>query len=400
MKINNLEKFLAKARGGEMSLSFVVGMALAASCMAGSFNGLTADMASLCRLSDARSRSISPENFTGARNAGALADPVADKDKRNVANASGCARELGKGWKVNPFVKIAPGETLTLADIEGPGAIQHIWMTPTKLWRHSIIRMYWDDEAAPSVECPVGDFFASAYNKYAQVSSLAVCVNPGSAFNCYWLMPFRRRARVTMENVGKEEMRLYYQIDYTLTDIPSDAAYLHAQFRRSNPTKGSVHTLVDGISGKGHYVGTYVAWRVHDTGWWGEGEIKFHLDGEENPTICGTGTEDYFCGSYNFEIGGRAKYREFTTPYTGLAQVIKPEDPKNFTSFGLYRWHVTDPVRFEKGLKVTIQDLGWKARGLYNAQASDIASTTFWYQTEPHAPFPELPSADELVNRP
>ena len=276
------------------TIGIVIGVVLAGGCMAGTFNGLTADMASLCRLSDARSRSISPENFTGARNAGALADPVADKDKRNVANASGCARELGKGWKVNPFVKIAPGETLTLADIEGQGAIQHIWMTPTKLWRHSIIRMYWDDEATPSVECPVGDFFASAYNKYAQVSSLAVCVNPGSAFNCYWLMPFRRRARITMENVGKEEMRLYYQIDYTLTDIPSDAAYLHAQFRRSNPTKGSDHTLVDGIAGKGHYVGTYVAWRVHDTGWWGEGEIKFHLDGEENPTICGTGTEDYF----------------------------------------------------------------------------------------------------------
>ena len=273
-------------------------------------------------------------------------------------------------------------------------------MTPTKLWRHSIIRMYWDDEKEPSVECPVGDFFASAYNRYAQVSSLAVCVNPGSAFNCYWLMPFRRRARITMENVGKDEMRLYYQIDYTLTEIPADAAYLHAQFRRSNPTQGSVHTLVDGITGKGHYVGTYVAWRVHDTGWWGEGEIKFHLDGEENPTICGTGTEDYFCGSYNFEIGGRAKYREFTTPYTGLAQVIKPEDPKNYTSFGLYRWHVTDPIRFEKGLKVTIQDLGWKARGLYNAQASDIASTTFWYQAEPHAPFPKLLSADALVNRP
>ena len=156
----------------ERTLVCAVGVALAAGCMAGTFNGLTADMASLCRLSDARSRSISPENFTGARNAGALADPVADKDKRNVANASGCARELGRGWKVNPFVKIAPGETLTLADIEGPGAIQHIWMTPTKLWRHSIIRMYWDDEASPSVECPVGDFFASAYNKYACVHNL------------------------------------------------------------------------------------------------------------------------------------------------------------------------------------------------------------------------------------
>lgn len=375
------------------------GLLLAAGCTSPAYNGVGADMASLCRLSDAQTRSISPENFTGARSSGALADPARDAGKRNVANAAKQAKELGKGWKVNPFVIINPGETLTLADIEGPGAIQQIWMTPTGNWRLSIIRMYWDDEKEPSVECPVGDFFASAYNKYAQLSSLAVCMNPGSAFNCYWQMPFRRRARITMENLDGKAMRLYYQINYALTAIPSDAAYLHAQFRRSNPTQGSLHTLVDGISGKGQYVGTYIAWRVHDTGWWGEGEIKFHLDGETDPTICGTGTEDYFCGSYNFEIGGRAKYREFTTPYAGLHQVIKPQDPAGVTSFGLYRWHVADPIRFDKGLRVTIQDLGWKHGGTYNAQKSDIASTAFWYQTEPHAPFPALPGKDALLNK-
>jgi hypothetical protein len=377
------------------TFALAVGVVLAAGCMAGSFNGLTADMASLCRLSDARSRSISPENFTGARNAGALADPVADKDKRNVANASGCARELGKGWKVNPFVKIAPGETLTLADIEGPGAIQHIWMTPTKLWRHSIIRMYWDDEATPSVECPVGDFFASAYNRYAQVSSLAVCVNPGSAFNCYWLMPFRRRARVTMENVGKEEMRLYYQIDYTLTDIPPDAAYLHAQFRRSNPTKGSVHTLVDGIAGKGHYVGTYVAWRVHDTGWWGEGEIKFYMDGDRDfPTICGTGTEDYFCGAYNFD--NEHAYEKFATPYSGM--IPYPPDGLYTANqrFSLYRWHLTDPVRFSEDLKVTIQALGWRSGGRYLPLQDDISSVAYFYLDHPSENLPPLPERDYL----
>lgn len=136
-------------------------------------------------------------------------------------------------------------------------------MTPTGNWRFTIIRIYWDNETSPSVECPIGDFFCSAYNEYAQLSSLAVCVNPGSAFNCYWKMPFRRHARITIENINnREEMRLYYQINYTLTEIPDDEAYFHAQFRRSNPTVNSTHTLLDGVKGKGQYVGTYLAWRT------------------------------------------------------------------------------------------------------------------------------------------
>ena len=203
------------------------------------FNGLDMNMGNLSRLSDAKTRSISPENFTGEKGKGGMADPVRDKDQRNVANAHHAAKDLGKGWKVNPFIIVKPGETITIAEIEGPGAIQQIWMTPTGNWRFSILRMYWDDEKEPSVECPVGDFFCSAYNEYAQLSSLAVCVNPGSAFNCYWKMPFRKKARITLENINTaEEMRLYYQINYTLTEVPEDEAYFHAQFRRSNPTRG------------------------------------------------------------------------------------------------------------------------------------------------------------------
>lgn len=253
------------------------------------FNGLDMNMGNLSRLSDAKTRSISPENFTGEKGKGGMADPVRDKDQRNVANAHHAAKDLGKGWKVNPFIIVKPGETITIAEIEGPGAIQQIWMTPTGNWRFSILRMYWDDEKEPSVECPVGDFFCSAYNEYAQLSSLAVCVNPGSAFNCYWKMPFRKKARITLENINTaEEMRLYYQINYTLTEVPEDEAYFHAQFRRSNPTQGSLHTLIDGVKGKGQYVGTYLAWRVNDNCWWGEGEIKFYMDGDrEYPTICG-----------------------------------------------------------------------------------------------------------------
>lgn len=360
------------------------------------FNGLEMNMGNLYRLSDAKTRSISPENFTGEKGKGGMADP-ADRDKPNTANAANAARDLGQGWKVNPFVRIKPGETFTMAEINGPGAIQHIWMTPTGNWRFSILRIYWDDETEPSVECPVGDFFGMGWNAYSPLVSLAVCVNPGSAFNCYWVMPFRKKCRITMQNINDADaMTLYYQVDYTLTDVPADAGYFHAQFRRANPDENSVYTVVDGLKGKGQYVGVYLAWGVNNNGWWGEGEIKFYLDGDTRfPTICGTGTEDYFCGSYNFDREG--KYTEFCTPYSGLAQVIKPDGAyRSQQRFGLYRWHVMDPIRFDSGLRITIQDLGWRHGGRYLKQKSDIASTCFWYQTEPHVKFPPLPGWRDL----
>lgn len=360
------------------------------------FNGLDMNLGNLYKLSDAKTRSISPENYTGEKGKAGMADP-ADKDKINVANASGAGRDLGQGWKINPFVRIKSGETFTMAEITGSGAIQHIWMTPTGNWRFSILRIYWDDEAEPSVECPVGDFFGMGWNSYSPLVSLPICVNPGSAFNCYWTMPFRKKCKITLENINDTDaMTLYYQVDYALTEVPSDAAYFHAQFRRSNPDDGSVHTIIDGIKGKGQYVGVYLAWGVNNNGWWGEGEIKFFLDGDTKfPTICGTGTEDYFCGSYNFDRDG--KYTVFCSPYTGLAQVIHPDGTyQSQQRFGLYRWHIVDPVRFDSDLKVTIQDLGWRHGGRYLPQQSDIASTCFWYQTEPHAKFPKLPDWRKL----
>ncbi len=360
------------------------------------FNGIDVNMGNLYRLSNAETRSISPENFTGEKGKGGMAR-LEEKDKRNVANAYEAARDLGQGWKVNPFIIINPRETFTLAEIEGPGAIQHIWMTPTGVWKFSIIRIYWDDEKEPSVECPAGDFFAMGWNEYAPLNSLAVCVNPGSAFNCYWTMPFRRKCRITMENINdKDPMRLYYQIDYTLTDVPDDAAYFHAQFRRTNPNTTSDYTIMDNVKGQGQFVGLYMAWGVNNNGWWGEGEIKFFMDGDSQfPTICGTGTEDYFCGSYNFDRGGQ--YKEFCTPYSGLVQVIRPDGTyKSQQRFGLYRWHIADPIRFKKDLRVTIQDLGWRHGGRYLPQKSDISSVAFWYQTEPHARFPKLPGWEEL----
>ena len=372
----------------------------------GKFNGLEMNMGNLYRLSDAKTRSISPENFSGEKGKAGMANPE-DKGTPNSANASNASRDLGQGWKVNPFVRIDAGKTFTIAEIEGPGAIQHIWMTPSGRWRLSILRVYWDDEKDPSIECPVGDFFGMGWNQYAPLNSVAVTVNPGSAFNCYWVMPFRKKCRITMENINPDgaAMTVYYQIDYTLTEVPADAAYFHAQFRRTNPDMTSVYTILDGIKGKGQYVGTYLAWGVYNNNWWGEGEIKFFLDGDSQfPTICGTGTEDYFCGSYDFDTRKKnadgaeeVNYTEFCTPYSGLHQVIRGDGHYTVMQrFGLYRWHIVDPIRFEKDLKITIQDLGWRTGGRYLPQRSDISSVGFWYQTEPHAAFPKLPAWQSL----
>jgi hypothetical protein len=297
-------------------------------------------------------------------------------------------------------VRIEPGETFQLADIQGSGAIQQIWMTPRGNWRFAILRAYWDGQDQPAIECPMGDFFASGWGEYGQISSLAVCVNPARAFNCYWEMPFRKAARFTMTNISEEEMILYYQINYTLTEVPEDCAYFHAQFRRVNPLPyREVYTILDGVEGRGHYVGTHMAWGVNNSGWWGEGEIKFFMDSDqEYPTICGTGTEDYFCGSYNFDVGAEhGGYREFTTPYAGLSKVLRPDGLyRSQQRFCLYRWHITDPIRFRENLKVTIQALGWRSGRRYLPLQDDIASVAYWYQTLPTAPFPELPDRDYL----
>jgi hypothetical protein len=372
----------------------VLGLALCASAPApaqpAAWDGLSPNLSNVYRVSNAKTFSISPENLTGEKGKGGMAAQ---------GSASRAARELGQGWKVNPFVVIEPGQTFTMAEIAGPGAIQHIWMTPTGNWRFSILRMYWDGEAAPSVEVPVGDFFAMGWGKYAPISSQPVCVNPGSAFNSYWPMPFRKRAKLTMENLDAKPMTLYYQVDYTLTQVPADAAYFHAQFRRINPLPyKQVYTIADRISGKGQYVGTYLAWGVRNNGWWGEGEIKFYIDGDrEFPTINGTGTEDYFCGSYNFENQETHQYQTFATPYSGLAQVLRPDGLyQSQQRFGLYRWHIVDPIRFETDLRVTIQALGWRNDGRYLPLMDDIASVAFWYQMEPHNAFPKLPEKDQL----
>lgn len=350
-------------------------------------------MQDICLRSAAKTRSISPENVTGEKGSGGATE-------LEQGTAARAARDLGKGWKVNPFFSVQPGETITLANVQGEGAITHIWMTPTGSWRQQILRFYWDDSEVPAVECPMGDFFASGWGVYSQINSLAVCVNPGSAFNCYWRMPFRKGFRVTLENRNDNATCIYYQITYELTQVPPEAGYFHAQFRRSNPLPyKSVHTLLDGVKGAGQYVGTYMAWGVNNCGWWGEGEIKFYMDGDqEYPTICGTGTEDYFGGSYNFEDPDtHDRYKIFSTPYSGLPTVIVPDGLyRSQMRFGLYRWHITDPIRFEQELTVTIQALGWRSGGRYLPLQDDISSVSYFYLDRPFAELPVLPTPDEL----
>jgi hypothetical protein len=343
-------------------------------------SGLVNGLADLARVSTAVTRSISAENPTGEKGRGGAA---------TEGTGAHAARDLGRGWKVSPSIRIEGGTTATLAEIQGPGAIQHIWLTThTVNWRRLVLRFFWEDDPRPAVEVPVGDFFGQGWGTFAQLSSLPVAVNPHGGFNCYWAMPFRRSARITLENLSDEDVIVYYQVDYTLTEVGEDVAYFHAQWRRSNPLPyAEVHTILDGVEGAGHYVGTYLAWGVNSTGWWGEGEVKFYLDGDEEfPTICGTGTEDYFGGAWNFDVPGQG-YTAFTTPFLGLHQIIRPDGLyQSQQRFGMYRWHVLDPIRFSTDLRVTVQALGWRSGGRYLPLQDDIASTAFWYSDQTSHP--------------
>ena len=337
----------------------------------------------LSQLRNELSRSISAENPCGRVSGGALEDP----------NGSGPARRLGKGWKVRPCINIQPGETVELAKITGPGTIRHIWMTvDSKAYRSCLIRFYWDGEPFPSVEAPLGDFFACTHGLRYSVNSLPVAVNPSGGFNCYWPMPFRESARITLENLAaKPVQNFFYQFDYSLGQLPEGAAYFHASWRRSMTTRENPeHIILDGVSGTGHYVGTVAAWTQFSNGWWGEGEVKFFLEGEEDPTICTTGTEDYFGGAWCFG-------ETFSAPFCGYPLWRKEEG--EVPRHGLYRWHICDPVRFRKSIKVTVQALGWYPDGTFQPLTDDIATVAYWYQNEPHRNFAAVYTLQELWPR-
>jgi hypothetical protein len=354
-------------------------------------------LGSLPFLTKSQTRSVCPENPTGEKGKGGMAVPNPQDPKLPFSAA---ARDLGRGWKVSPFVKPRAGETITIMDVEGPGIIQHIWMATETDWkgngRACVLRFYWDGEETPSIEAPMTDFFAVGHDRMAPVTSLPVVVNPLAALNCYWPMPFRKRCRVTFTNDNHRDLGLLtYQITYALTDVPDNAGCFHAQWRRAMTDRENPdYTIVDGIKGRGRYAGTFLAWTQLSEEWFGEGEVKFYIDGDRDfPTICGTGTEDYFGASYGFPKLYSGPYSGCTLapfpPHTVDGNYTFPGPPK----WSLYRWHIMDPVCFDKDLRLTIQALGWwmDKSGRYQPLEEDIASVAYWYQTEPHAPFPPLP---------
>lgn len=361
------------------------------------FNGLGMNMGNLSLLSGARSRCISPENFTGEKGKGGMA---------TEGTGAKPAEGLGQGWKVSPSVLIGSGEEFTLADIDGPGALQSFWFGGV-ISRSSILRIYWDHLEFPSVECPLSDFFAYGWSNvkdafkgpFAALNSLPIAVNPNRGMNCFWEMPFRKHCRVTLENRDIREMVCYYHINYVLTEVPEHAAYFHAYFHRTNPVPYMQdHIIHPGIKGRGHYVGTAMTIGLNGPGnWWGEGEVKFFIDGDrEFPTICGTGTEDYFGGSYDWEVNG--EYITYSTPYMGMYHVVQSDGLyAHQQKFAMYRWHIPDPIRFEQDLKVTIQDLGWRNTGsAYLPRQDDISTVAYWYQTLPTEPLPVLQSDADI----
>lgn len=333
-----------------------------------------------------QSRMVSPENPTGGKGQGAMAIPGPSLP------FSAAASKLGRGWKVRPFIKLAAHSTTTIMDVSGPGTIEHIWMASSRSFlqngRAIVLRFYWDHEKTPSVEAPLPDFFAIGHDRFAPVNSLAVVDVPTASMNCYWPMPFRRHARITVSNDGDKTVQLFtYQIDYRLGPVPASAAYFHAEWRKATVSRShAVYTILDGVKGKGKYVGTFLSWTQMSTGWFGEGEVKFYIDGDKKfPTIVGTGTEDYFGADWGLPA-------LYSTAYVG--NVLNPKNPNPSggpPQYSLYRWHIMDPIRFSHSLRVTIQDLGWYPDGKYQPLGDTISSVAYWYQTEPHAKFPPLP---------
>ena len=343
------------------------------------------------------SRAVNAENRTGEKGKGGMAASV-----------------LGRSRKGSPCIpEIKPGETAILADVDGPGIVEHIWITVTDrtsdrnhfVLRDLVLRIYWDGEEEPSVECPLGDFFCCGFGQGCLVNSIPVVVNPNRGMNSYWSMPFRRHMKMTVENQNEESIpSFFYQIDYCRYEaLSKELLYFHAQWRRQRITeKGKDYVILDEVQGAGKYVGTYLALTALERHWWGEGEVKFYIDGDkEFPTICGTGTEDYFGGAWSFasyDEDGKMHETTYHTPFMGYPYysdkdqtIVHPcHNDDAPVMRGLYRWHIPDPIRFKENLKVTLQQIGVSHRGLFERQ-DDVATVAYWYQKEPHAVFPPLP---------
>jgi hypothetical protein len=305
---------------------------------------------------------------------------------------------LGVGRKGDPARLIEPGETVVLADIQGRGTIRHIWMTTLgspRMLRGAVIRAWWDDQAHPSIEAPLGDFFGFAHGFSPPFQSAVHSVGERLALNAWLPMPFVRRARIELTNEHIRPMTLFYQVDYTLgDDHAADVGRLHAGFRRENPTKpGADFELLPRRVGKGRYLGAVIGVRPFQPQWWGEGEIKVFLDGDEDfPTICGTGSEDYAGLSFGLQ----------PTPFAFHGCSWRERGDSSDTGrISMYRWHIPDPIVWRNDIRVTIQQIGiaegppgvtiddYKAR--LRERADDWSAAAFWYEPIPSAPLPTLP---------
>ncbi len=280
------------------------------------------------------------------------------------------------------FVPIAPGETFTLVDHEGAGVLRRWWLTISprnnaQIQRRLIVRCYWDGEAEPSVEVPVSDFFGMGFGLWKDYISLPLNMTSGG-YNSYWPMPFKESARITVENTSEVPIeRFYYNIDIEARDeLPDDVLYFHAQFRRAITERGRPVTILE-TTGRGHYVGTLLAMQPLQGSHLGylEGDQRIFIDGEETPSIIGTGTEDYFSSGWYYDTG------EYSAPYHGVT--IKDEETGRINT---YRWHIPDPIPFDESLRFTIEHGG--TNDMPNVSYSSVA---YWYQTHPHPPFPPLP---------
>ena len=267
--------------------------------------------------------------------------------------------------------------------------------------RDLVIRMYWDDEKEPSVESPLGDFFCCGFGMSCYVVSIPICVNPERGFNCYFPMPFQKKAKITIENQHPNKIEgFFYEFDYLLNpNFLGNFAYFHAQWRRTPiTTLQKDYTILDNVFGRGHYIGTYIALTVLERCWWGEGEIKFYLDGDqEYPTICGTGMEDYFGGAWSFGTQLDGNEHLFCTPFMGYPFYSKHICFQNKyfnqdapTMRGFYRWHIPERINFNETIRITLQQIGLNQDGLFERQ-DDLSSVAYWYQQEPHHAFSSFP---------
>ncbi len=313
------------------------------------------------------SRSISFENPTGAPGEGGQA-----------------ASRLGPGRKGAAYRVFEPGETVQLADIEGPGTIRHIWMTISdrkpETFRSFVIRAYWDGQEHASIECPLSDFFGFGHGKVESYQSAVHSLGENAGMNIWLPMPFTRRAYLTLTNETERNVSIYYQIDYTINDAhPGDVGRLHVLFRRENPTTMKQDfELLPRREAKGRFIGALVGVRALHDNWWGEGEIKIYMDGDDEfPTICGTGTEDWVGLSYGLQ----------QTPFMYHGANLSQG---RFHSF--YRWHLPDPIYWREEARITIQQIAWD-RGLAEVE-DDWSTATFWYEPVPSAPLPDMPDLE------